>query len=210
MDRMTESLNKRASCPTTFEKKGRCLQCRLPEQVCFCATVPRLQLKTRVHFFVHRRELSLASSTVNLARLILSNCEVTVHGDPEIDSMAVPVPIPPAYVLFPAEDAVALEPSSEPITLVVPDGNWRQTKKMVRRIPALASLPRVLIPESQFASVGPRLRERPREGWANTIEAVAAAVGILESRSYQLEIEAAYREFALRLRPERYRRMGIY
>lgn len=197
--------DKAALAASPFFKAGRCSRCRLPLATCFCADLPRIDLRTRIHFFSHRRELALASNTVNIASLVLSNCEVTIHGDPNVDTQNLELSGQPVAVLFPTEDSVELRPHDTPLCLLVPDGSWRQARKMVRRIALLDRAPKVHLPEGLVARPGPRLRERPREAWMSTIEAVAAAVGVLESVEAQRQLEQLYFQFAHRLRPERYR-----
>lgn len=46
-------------------------------------------------------------------------------------------------VLFPSDDAVPIEEveTDLPVTLIVPDGSWRQADKLQRRVPELDDSP---------------------------------------------------------------------
>lgn len=76
---------------------------------------------------------------------------------------------------------------STPITLVVPDGNWRQTRKMVQGEPEMRALVAVHLPPG-----APRrfeLRKHPEPDRLSTFEAIARALGILEGAAVQAELE---------------------
>jgi DTW domain-containing protein YfiP len=76
---------------------------------------------------------------------------------------------------------------TRPLNLVVPDGNWRQTGKMIRRDGDMAQIPRVTLPVGNPSAY--RIRtERRQEGLA-TIEAIARALGIIESPEVQAALE---------------------
>lgn len=87
-------------------------------------------------------------------------------------------------LLYPADDALPITrfaASERPIVLIVPDGNWRQASKMRKRIPGLAAVPCVTLPD-----VGPtdyRLRAETHEGRLATLEAIARALCILEGEA---------------------------
>jgi DTW domain-containing protein YfiP len=78
-----------------------------------------------------------------------------------------------------------------PVTLIVPDGSWAQTRRIVRREPALAGIPHVTLrngPPSEY-----RLRLQPADGRLCTLEAIARTIGILESRDAQARLEELLR-----------------
>ena len=80
--------------------------------------------------------------------------------------------------------------SPEPITLVVPDGSWRQAAKSTQREPALKSLPRVTLPD-----MGPtryRLRHEPKSGGLGTFEAIARALRIIEGEEVYAALDKLF------------------
>jgi hypothetical protein len=114
----------------------------------------------------------------------------SAHGDP--------------VLLFPHPDAQPLEAwrdSGRPVTLIVPDGTWRQGQRVRHRIPGLAT-----VPCARIARVAPstyRLRTSPDPRRLATLEAIAEALGVLEGeapRRALLEIFDVMVERALRLR----------
>src|SRR5690606_14468109 len=87
----------------------------------------------------------------------------------------------PTYLLFPGEDALALDSlasGAEPVRLVVPDGTWRKARKLLHVNPWLAALPRVALPPGQPSRY--RLRKVPTAEALSTIEAVTCALNGLE------------------------------
>ena len=89
-------------------------------------------------------------------------------------------------VLFPGRGARPLTPElvaslPSPPALVVPDGNWRQAGRMVKRLPLLAGAVKVALPARAFAGAALR-RNRPGHRMS-TYEAVAQALGVLEGEA---------------------------
>jgi DTW domain-containing protein YfiP len=83
-------------------------------------------------------------------------------------------------LLFPREDACPLEmvrDGAEAVELVVPDGTWAQTRRLVRRHTALQRLRAVTVPEGTTRYL---LRRNVEPGLSCTLEAIAAALERLE------------------------------
>lgn len=114
----------------------------------------------------------------------------SAHGDP--------------VLLFPHPDARPLEDwrdNGRPVTLLVPDGTWRQGQRVRHRIPGLTT-----VPCARIARVAPstyRLRTSADPRRLATLEAIAEALGVLEGeapRRALLDIFDVMVERALRLR----------
>jgi DTW domain-containing protein YfiP len=129
-----------------------------------------------------------------LAAAALSNSACYVHG-----LQAAPLDLRHLHedhsrvlVLFPSEDAQVLQPPGDDrkITLVVPDGNWRQASRIPRRVPGLAEAERVTLPPGPPTRWGVRKERRP--GGLATLEAIARALGILEGPSTQTALERLF------------------
>ena len=175
----------------------RCDVCRMHCASCLCAELPRLDLLTRVVLVMHHREVSKTTATGPLALRALKDSRVCVHGElgTPLDLGDEHVPERRVLLLFPREDAELLTPDLlardlRPVTLLVPDGNWRQASRASRRIPGMAQA------ECVTLAAGPptryRLRHEPRVGGLATFEAIARALGVLESPAAQQELEAFF------------------
>ncbi len=184
----------------------RCARCALPLESCLCQFAAPLELRTRVVVVMHRREVHKTTNTARLVPLALANAQVCVMGlaEDRVELEAAAARWRDARLLFPSDDALELDAAQAaiPITLVVPDGNWRQAHKLARREPLLAELPRVRLPPgppSRYA-----LRKHPDPRFLATFEALARALGVLEGAHVQQHLEALLDEKVartLRTRP---------
>lgn len=125
----------------------------------------------------------MAIGTARIARLCLRNAELHVGirwGGSDALTRAVSDPSRPAVLLYPGRDAVDLgrQPPPSPVTLVVIDGTWPQTKTLLRENPEIARLPRYAFTPTSPSEY--RIRKQPRAGCLSTIEALAHALGALE------------------------------
>lgn len=176
---------------------SRCFVCRMHTESCICADLPSLTLATRVVLVMHRREYKKTTNTGVLALRTLPNSALAIWGEPTEppDPALFADGERRALVLTPSDDAATLTPAlaaadPRPVTLVVPDGTWRQANKMPRRVPALADLPRVRLapgPPTRY-----RLREETHPWGLATFEAIARALGVLEGLDTQRALEDAF------------------
>lgn len=160
-----------------------------------CALIPHLSTRTRLVLVIHRFEDRKTTNTGRLATECLSNSEIWVRGHVDQPSdHFVPDPQTQPLLLFPSDESIPLTEfigCSQPIALIVPDGTWRQASKVPQRVPSLAHVPRVSLPDA-----GPvtqyRLRHETRDGGLATIEAIARAFGLLEGPAVQAALERVF------------------
>ncbi|MGC4068546.1 MAG: tRNA-uridine aminocarboxypropyltransferase [Polyangiaceae bacterium] len=166
------------------EHRPVCMTCRRPKSVCYCAHVRPIETQTKIVLLQHPRERDKAIGTARMASLCLPNSELHVGVEFD-DASDVARVIREAEgsvaLLYPGEDSqdVSLLAEGErPRTLVVVDGTWWQTRKMVRRNALLEALPRVA-----FTPLRPseyRIRKEPADHCVSTIEALMYVLGALE------------------------------
>ena len=161
-----------------------CPSCRLQGWLCVCAYAPRVTIRTPLVVVVHVHDLGRASNTVRLLQLAIPDTRVVAHGiypDPADPASHVPAGATPV-VLFPGHGARPLTPelvaSLPSPALVVPDGNWRQASRMVKRMPLLSGAVKVALPTRSFEGRPARLNQTANH--MSTYEAVAQAVALLE------------------------------
>lgn len=173
----------------------RCPHCRLHGSLCLCALIPRIVTRTRLVLIIHRREDRKPTNTGRLATACLANSEVIVRGHQSSpsapftwDSSTEPL------LLFPRDGAIPIAKfasSKRPVTLIVPDGTWRQASKVRHRVPGLLDVPCVSIePDAPTAY---RLRNEPRVHGLATMEAIARAFGVLEGADVRNAMERVFR-----------------
>jgi DTW domain-containing protein YfiP len=166
--------------------------------LCICGSIPSYTLDTRLVLVMHRREQGKTTATGPLALEVLSNSELRIHGhrDRPLDLSDLVVPERRTLILYPGDDVPMLSGSfldrdDRPVTLVVPDGSWRQAAKMGRRLPGLEHAEMVRLPEGPKTRWGIR-REHHAHGLA-TFEAIARALGIIESPDVRSGMEDFFR-----------------
>ena len=159
--------------------------------------MPKIYLPTKLILIFTKREFIAPANTGRLALLSLPHSVGLIRGDLEkpYDLSEHFLPTGEKLLLYPSDDAEFLTPDSvaklsRPVTLVVPDGNWRQTSKMRRRDPHLSSLRTVKI--SLGAKSEYKIRHESKKDGLATIEAVARSLGALEGPQVQLELEKIF------------------
>ena len=95
-------------------------------------------------------------------------------------------------LLFPSRDsselnAKSLETIQKPINLIVPDGNWNQATKMVKREQKMIDLPHVHLKIDKPTRY--RLRTAAHDHWISTFEAISRALGVVENSALQKRME---------------------
>jgi DTW domain-containing protein YfiP len=174
---------------------ARCPRCRVNASLCVCALIAPIETRTRLVLVIHRREERKPTNTGRLAIECLPNSQAIVRGNessPDTpftwDGSTQPL------LLFPHADAVPIArfaASERPVTLIVPDGNWRQAAKVRARVPGLSDVPCVSLEPD--APTMYRLRHERRDGGLATIEAIARALGVLEGEHVRSALEKVFR-----------------
>ncbi len=176
----------------------RCFACRMVSPHCVCALIPRLRLRTHLTLVMHQREWTKTTNTGHLALRALERSHLLLWGE---DNAAPPAPesvVMPGhvgYVLAPSglpltAERVASLRAGPPLTLVATDGSWRQATKMLRRVPAIAALPRLALPPGPPSAY--HLRAEPHPEGLATYEAIARALGLLEGDHVRRALEPAF------------------
>lgn len=156
----------------------RCATCAMRTQLCICALTPSLSSSSSLTLLLHKDEAHKPTNTGALAARCLADSRIVIVGGDDVVDVAAR-DARPQLLLFPAEGAPVLTAADGPCELVVPDGTWRQARKMRSRIAGLASLPCRVLPATTMATTY-RLRSERREGGLATLEAIAAALRILD------------------------------
>lgn len=156
--------------------------------------IPQITLETRVIILMHTSEEVLPSNTARLAHKSLTNSEIRINGriGDRLSTSGLIQDGRQSLLLYPSPHAAELNVDfvaelKQPVNLIVPDGKWRQTQKFARREAALAGIPHVKVPAGQPSQY--LLRTQPNERSLCTLEAIARALGVLESRAAQVQLE---------------------
>jgi hypothetical protein len=148
--------------------------------LCVCSHLSPLANRVGVHIVQHRLEKRHALNTVRLLRLGLSRLSIHML-DANTRSAAMPRPeLPPGTALLYPSDASVLLGAADPAPehLVVVDGTWSHAKRIYRDNEWLQALPAVRLAPAQPSRY--RIRVEPRQECLSTVEAVVAALRVLE------------------------------
>ena len=175
----------------------RCESCGVSAAACLCDVVPRIELRTKVCLVIHHRELSRSSNTGLLAIRALVNSEVRVRGEQReaLDLKELLTARYRSLLFYPSADAVELNEAlvlqdSRPIQLLVPDGTWRQARKINFRHPELRDLPKVKISTPNNSTFQLRAQSKPER--MATLQAIAEGLGIIEGDGVRTELMKLY------------------
>jgi DTW domain-containing protein YfiP len=188
--------------PSSFP--GKCARCALRPGLCFCAGIVPITVRTNLSVVMHASEYTRPSNSVRWLSLLVPALQIHFVGArgapfaglPETDKLL------PRYLLFPDTSALALNAEfaarhPQGIELVVPDGSWTQAKRITHRAPGLLSLPRIRIESSTPSEY--LLRKGQRKDGLCTLEAIAKALGVLESPELEQQLLVHLRKFVQRI-----------
>jgi DTW domain-containing protein YfiP len=147
--------------------------------VCICDLVTPIAIRTPLLVLLHRLEAPKTTNTGRMAALALG---ARLERWGEIDRSRPTLPDGELLVLFPLDDARPLVPADAErrATLVVPDGNWPQARKIARRVLADAGARATPVRLTGERPSGYALRHTRRQDATSTLEAIAHALRVLE------------------------------
>lgn len=174
---------------TALVARPRCTACLRPLSACICRWVAPTAHAVEVLVLQHPLELHQAKGSARLLQLSLAHCRLVVgeafaapvwpvdgkhtlllYPDSQHDTAPdprVPPPLPPEWPQAPSR-----------LRLVVLDGTWRKSRKMLYQSPPLQQLPRLALrnpPPSHY-----RIRKAHGPDQLSTLEATCYALGQLE------------------------------
>ena len=168
----------------TPARRPACARCQLPLRGCLCAWLRPVHNSVPLLVLQHPAEATQAKNSLRLLRLSLSDCRCVVAEQVDAPSLAAWLGRN-AVLLYPGTAAANAPPlPAMPGPLVLLDGTWRQTRRLLALHPLLQALPRCLL-QSLLPALPPSrylIRKAQRPEQRSTLEAAALALGALESR----------------------------
>lgn len=166
-------------------KRTNCTKCHYPVTTCVCEYVSKkVKNRTKIVILQHPDEVGLAKNTVRLLQLQLSDIQVVV-GETENDFAEVLKRLPKesTALLYPGENTIDASSCSTLFPklthLVVIDGTWKKTNKIIALNPCLNSLQKIsfaAIPKNQY-----RIRKAEQSFSLSTLEAVGHFLSIVDA-----------------------------
>lgn len=170
-------------------RRARCPRCERPLRVCLCAWIAPTANTTPLLILQHPLEVRQAKGSARLLQLSLQHCHTLVGEDfeptvlqaglhPPEDKARQTVLLYPAHADLPAPSVSAAELVPERTRLVVLDGTWRKSLRMLHLNPLLQALPRLALQPDGPSRYLIRKAHRPDQ--LSTLEATCLALAQLE------------------------------
>ena len=176
-----------------------CLCCLLRREICICPILPTVPTRTEFLILRHISEAERPSNTGRLINLTMPNAQIISWGgstrvalSPLDDEM---LKSPGTWLLWP-DGPDTKRDLMPPRRIVVLDATWRQARRLYHRTPTLWSLPRLVLPSPE--RLRNRLRDQHRADGMSTLEAVAAALAMIEGAKVAEPLEKLYDEVVRR------------
>jgi DTW domain-containing protein YfiP len=112
----------------------------------------------------------------------LKNSHLELFGLPERpDYSKIILPDYENIILHPMGTGIlSQEISGKPLNLIIPDGTWSQSRKMIQSERLLSVLPKYRLPPVALPA---GLRKSPAPEYHSTLQSIAGALGVLGERS---------------------------
>ena len=181
-----------------------CATCLRPQSACICHWVTPVAHDTEVLILQHPLEQHHAKNSAGLLHLSLPHSHLIVGEAFDEPALSAALHVPKYTVLLypraapPLDLTPALDPSRladvTHLRLVVLDGTWRKSRKMLHLSPLLQGLPRLSledVPATRYV-----IRKAHKPGQLSTLEATCAALAQLEGKPGEfLPLLAAFNGF---------------
>ena len=175
------------------------MRCLLRREICICPILPTVPTRTEFLILRHIGEASRPSNTGRLIAMAMPNSHVISWGggtrvglSPLDDEW---LKAPGTWLLWP-DGPDTQQDLTQPRRIVVLDATWRQARRLYHRTSTLWSLPRLVLPAPTPSRN--RLRDQYRTDGMSTIEAVAAALAMIEGTETAEPLEKLYDEVVRR------------
>jgi DTW domain-containing protein YfiP len=195
----------------TAPKRLNCHRCLRPASACLCQWITPIVHQTEVLILQHPLEVNQAKGSARLLHLSLPHSqlvvgetfdEATLHAllTAPFDASAPAHSTRQAVLLYPQTPDMPNAPDSptvaqsqagtrgvlaSPVRLIVLDGTWRKSRKMLHLNPLLQQLPRLAL--SDMSASNYKIRKAHRPDQLSTLEATCAALAQLENQSAPFE-----------------------
>jgi len=172
-------------------RRPLCGRCDLPARTCVCAFVAHVRNEVDVLVLQHPDEVGQAKGTARLLSLGLARCRVVVGEafDPTALMALLDGDVSGSALLYPADTLGGIKAPlalARPRRLVVLDGTWRKSLRMLHANPLLQTLPRWSLSPAGPSRYG-TLRKAALASQLSTLEAACAALRDIESAPARYE-----------------------
>ncbi len=164
------------------EALQKCSRCALRGNTCICGRLQSIDNRPNVTIIRHRKEVSRGSNSARILEASLQNVHLIEHGaryagptvldDTLLENAALLFPL--FYDPDPNHSPKAWTDIEPPKNLIILDGSWKQTSRMLKKIDRLTHLPRLTV--KPLDPPLPRIRQPYFAGGMCTMEAAISAL----------------------------------
>ena len=192
--------------PASKSKRLACTTCLRPQSACICQWITPVAHEVEVLILQHPLEVDNAKGSARLLHLSLSHSQLVTGEEFDLPAL-LKAPLKPeagagspkhAILLYPdtpqdkalglpAPPVLAPDLLRDPsrLRLIVLDGTWRKSRKMLYHNPELQQLPRLSLQDMPASHYLIRKAHRPDQ--LSTLEATCAALAQLEGSAEQFQ-----------------------
>ncbi len=175
----------RPSCPTCLRAKTGCI----------CHLITKVDTDIEVLILQHPLEVAETKGTARLLHLCLPNSQLLmgeVFDETQLLSSKKSILL---YPITPEDHSLGIAPPPElnttdltslnNIRLIIIDGTWRKSRKILCKNPYLQTLPRLKLADLPAGQYTIRKARKPHQ--LSTLEAACAALAQLEANTHKFE-----------------------
>ncbi|MDY7574966.1 tRNA-uridine aminocarboxypropyltransferase [Actimicrobium sp. CCI2.3] len=160
-------------------RRAHCARCLRPQTTCICAWITPVTVSTEVVILQHPLETDNAKGSARLLQLSLSGSQL-VQGETFTEAQwQTLLADRHTVLLYPDQPGSPASPSLAGTDLmrlrvIVLDGTWRKSRKMLFRDPRLQQLPRLTLQDAPASHY--HIRKAQRADQLSTLEATCHAL----------------------------------
>lgn len=172
-----------------------CNHCNRPQKVCICEFIEPVQNRVEIGVLQHPSEVAQIKGTAIIAQLALSHCHLWVGEGlcdlPELQAwlnngVQTLLLYPPTDEQESGIECQLFKPTDlnfeqAPFKVLVLDGTWRKTYKMMQLNPELKALNRIGLEPTNPSAY--KVRKQKDESSLSTIEAIAELLAQIEGHA---------------------------
>ena len=170
-------------------KRQTCPNCLRPKITCICHLVSTVNTNVEVLILQHPLESLETKGTARLLHLSLPNSQILIGEEFAISKLASTKHTVLLYPITPEDHSLGIAPPPElnlellsdlrNIRLIIIDGTWRKSRKILCKNPYLQTLPRLVLDDLPAGQYTIRKARKPHQ--LSTLEAATAALAQLET-----------------------------
>ena len=176
-------------------KRQICPACLRPKITCICHLASNVNTDIEILILQHPLEVTETKGTARLLHLSLPSSQILIGEVFDIPKLTSKKHTVLLYPVTPEDTSLGIEPPPElnpkllidltKIRLIIIDGTWRKSRKILCKNPYLQTLPRLLLDDLPAGQYTIRKARKPHQ--LSTLEAATVALMQLEKNTVKFE-----------------------